>query len=110
LLESGEKVVAMVAPSFPAEFKEIEDYRKVVGMIRQLGFYKVVEVAFGADLVSKEYKKLLNKSDSGYITSDCPAVVNYMQLYHPTLVKYLAPIASPMLATARVVARSTGRT
>lgn len=108
LLESGEKVVAMVAPSFPAEFKEIDDHRKVVGMIRQLGFYKVVEVAFGADLVSKEYKKLLNTSDVGYITSDCPAVVNYLQLYHPALVKYLAPIASPMLATARVVRQKYG--
>ena len=108
LLESGEKVVAMVAPSFPAEFSEIDDYRKVVAMIRQLGFYKVVEVAFGADLVSKEYKKLLSKPDDGYITSDCPAVVNYIQLYHPELVKYLAPIASPMLATARVVRKKYG--
>lgn len=108
LLESGEKVVAMVAPSFPAEFAEIDDYRKVVAMIRQLGFYKVVEVAFGADLVSKEYKKLLSKPDDGYITSDCPAVVNYIQLFHPELVRYLAPIASPMLATARVVRKKYG--
>ena len=33
----GEKA-ALLAPSFPAEFGDVTDYRKVVGMIRALGF------------------------------------------------------------------------
>ena len=47
LLESHREVIAVVAPSFPAEFSDIPDYRKLVGMIRELGFSKVLEVAFG---------------------------------------------------------------
>lgn len=104
LLKSDEYVVAAVAPSFPAEFTEIEDYGLFVGMLRELGFRKVVEVAFGADLVAKKYRSLLDAHDSeSYISSDCPAVVSCVKKHHPELVKNLAPIASPMVAISRVI-------
>lgn len=104
LLQSNEKVAAIVAPSFPAEFTEIKDHKRFVGMMRALGFDYVFEVAFGADLVANEYKKLLESKDGkGYISSDCPSIVNYIRFYHPDLVKQLAPIASPMVAMSRIV-------
>jgi iron only hydrogenase large subunit-like protein len=88
---------------------EIKDYRKFVGMIRTLGFDYVLEVAFGADLVAKKYKKLLEeRSDKDYISSDCPAIVSYIRYYHPELVKNLAPVVSPMVAMARVVKKKFG--
>ncbi len=104
LLESNEFVVAAVAPSFPAEFTEISDYRYFVGMLRKLGFNKVSEVSFGADLVAKEYNKLLcSQSDKSYISSDCPAVVAYVEKHHPNLISSLVPIVSPMVAMSRVL-------
>lgn len=109
LLLSDSKVAAIVAPSFPAEFPEIKDYQKFVGMIRALGFDYVFEVAFGADLVAKKYKELLEeRSGNDYISSDCPAIVSYIRYYHPDLVKNLAPVVSPMVAMARVVKRKLG--
>ncbi|HPF93594.1 MAG TPA: 4Fe-4S binding protein, partial [Tenuifilaceae bacterium] len=36
LLQSNSKVAAIVAPSFPAEFTELKDYRIFVGMMRAL--------------------------------------------------------------------------
>ena len=103
LKDKNKKVVALLAPSFPAEFTEVEDYRVLVGMIQKLGFDKVFDVAFGADLVAVEYKKLLEKNkDKTYISSDCPAVVFYVEHYHPGLVDKLAPVASPMVASARL--------
>ncbi len=54
LLRSNEKVIACVAPSFPAEFTEIKDYQIFVGMVKKLGFNKIVEVSFGADVVAKK--------------------------------------------------------
>jgi two-component system NtrC family sensor kinase len=109
LLLSEQKVAAIIAPSFPAEFNEIKDYRKFVGMVRALGFDYVLEVAFGADLVAKKYKKLLEeRSGKDYISSDCPAIVSYIRYYHPDLVKNLAPVISPMVAMARVVKRKYG--
>ncbi len=103
LLASDASVVACLAPSFPAEFTEVP-YDGLVGMVRQLGFDRVCEVAFGADLVAREYRKLLgNKGDKRYIATTCPAIVGYVERYHPHLVEHLAPIVSPMLATARAL-------
>ncbi len=109
LLESPGRVAAIVAPSFPAEFTETSDYRSFVGMMRKLGFDGVFEVGFGADLVALEYKKLLEgKGEKRYISSDCPAIVNYIKKYHPALVPSLAGIVSPMVAMSRVVRKKLG--
>lgn len=105
LLASDRKVSACVAPSFPAEFEDI-DHERVVGMIRALGFDYVHEVSFGADLVARRYRELLEESDDPsqrYIATSCPAVVGYVERYHPHLVGKLAPIVSPMVAAARVL-------
>ena len=37
-----------------------------------------------------------------YIATTCPAVISYVEQYYPELVGSLAPIVSPMVATARV--------
>ncbi len=109
LLNTSQKVAAIIAPSFPAEFSDIDDYRKFVGMVRALGFTYVFEVGFGADLVAKEYKKLLESNPKvGYISTDCPAIVNYIEYYHSELVPNLAPIVSPMVAMTRVVKQKLG--
>ena len=103
LLSSGRKVSACIAPSFPAEFVDI-DYRTLVGMVRALGFDLVHEVAFGADLVADRYRRMLDAEPSTrHIAVNCPAVVEFICRYYPNLVKYLSPIVSPMLATSRAV-------
>jgi iron only hydrogenase large subunit-like protein/nitrogen-specific signal transduction histidine kinase len=109
LINSGQKTIACVAPSAPAEFDEIKDYQILVGMIRAMGFDKVVEVSFGADLVSRKYSELLDQSqNTTVISSDCPSIVNFIQHYHPDLVKFLAPLASPMVAITRTVKEKYG--
>jgi iron only hydrogenase large subunit-like protein len=104
LLASDNKVAAIVAPSFAAEFDDIDDLNKVVGMIRDLGFDLVNEVAFGADMVAVEYGKLMNENgEAPHISSDCPAITYYIKQYHPKLVPFLAPVASPMIAMTRAL-------
>jgi iron only hydrogenase large subunit-like protein/nitrogen-specific signal transduction histidine kinase len=103
LLETNKDTVAIVAPSFPAEFQEFTDYRLLIGMIRAIGFKNVLEVSFGADLVADRYKKLVEEQKDYYISSDCPSIVNYIKHYHNNLVDKLAPIVSPMVAMSRVV-------
>src|SRR5512145_2421311 len=61
LLSGPGKVAAILAPSFPAEFGEI-DYRVLIGMLRALNFDLVCEVAFGADLVARQYRRLLDQN------------------------------------------------
>jgi iron only hydrogenase large subunit-like protein len=110
ILEGNEQVVAITGPSISGEFSDITDYRKFVQMIRQLGFEYVVEASFGADLVALEYEKLLkNFRGKYYITANCPAVVNYVEKFHPSLINNLAPLISPMIATARVIRKKYGK-
>lgn len=108
ILRSSQKTAACLAPSFPAEFEEIE-HTKLIGMLRKLGFDYVHEVGFGADLVAKEYRKLVeNNGGKRYIATTCPSIVAYVERYHPELVSSLAPIVSPMVATGRVIRRLYG--
>jgi len=103
MLNTEEKTIACIAPSFPAEFLDIADYKVFVGMLRALGFDYVVEVSFGADLVANAYKKVFtNAKAKSIITSDCPAIVTYIEQYHPEIVSALAPIVSPAMAIAQV--------
>jgi signal transduction histidine kinase/iron only hydrogenase large subunit-like protein len=103
LLASGQNVAACIAPSFPAEFIDM-DHTTLVGMLRELGFHAVVEVAFGADLVARQYwELLLTCNGHRYISTTCPAIVNFVERYYPELVPTLAPIVSPMIATARAL-------
>jgi iron only hydrogenase large subunit-like protein/nitrogen-specific signal transduction histidine kinase len=109
LLETGSKVAAIIAPSFPAEFADIPDHHILVGMVKSLGFELVAEVSFGADLVADRYKKLVSEEKNFYISSDCPSIVNYVKFYHPALVDNLAPVVSPMVAMSRVVREKHGK-
>jgi iron only hydrogenase large subunit-like protein len=103
ILASEGKAAALIAPSIASEFDDITDYRKFVGMIRKLGFDYVHEVSFGVDLVAHAYKKLFEEAHGKYyITANCPSIVEMIEKYHPGLVSNLAPVISPMVATAMV--------
>ncbi|MDP8235770.1 MAG: [Fe-Fe] hydrogenase large subunit C-terminal domain-containing protein [Candidatus Erginobacter occultus] len=107
LLAGPRPAAAIVAPSFPAEFGE-EDYRKFVGRVRALGFARVCEVAFGADLVAAAYRELLAAGGPPQIATSCPAIVLYVEKYYPQLLDALAPIVSPMVAAARALRKLSG--
>ena len=108
LLNSSHRVAALVAPSFPAEFREF-NHRQLVGRLRTLGFDYVVEVGAGADVVANEYRRLLEENpDKRFIATTCPAVVGYVERYHPNLLDNLAPIASPMVAIAHLAREHYG--
>lgn len=107
LLDGPQKTFAMIAPSFPGAFLDLEP-GKLVGALRKMGFDAVFEVAFGADLVSYRYKTaydhILNEAKKNIIiTSPCPSVVFLIEKFFPDLVASLAPIVSPMEAMARVI-------
>ncbi|MFP4498059.1 MAG: [Fe-Fe] hydrogenase large subunit C-terminal domain-containing protein, partial [Vulcanimicrobiota bacterium] len=109
LLESDQTVIAIVAPSFPGELDDAISPGQLVAAYRKMGFTRVLEVAFGADLVSREYSRLYEKGGKPYITSACPAVNYYLQKYHHEMLENLTPLVSPMVATAMVAREEYGR-
>jgi Na+-translocating ferredoxin:NAD+ oxidoreductase RNF subunit RnfB len=109
LLTSGRKTAALIEPGIASEFDDITDYRKFVAMVRSLGFDYVHEVSFGVDLIASAYAKLFSRAEGKYyITANCPSIVKLIEKFHPELVPNLAPLVSPMIATAMVVKKLYG--
>jgi two-component system, NtrC family, sensor kinase len=110
MVKEGEKVIACIAPSFPVAFADV-DPRRIATALRRLGFHQAWEVAFGAELVSREYARLAQaafRSGRPVVSTPCPAIVSYVQKYMPRLRGSLAPIVSPMIATARAIRARNG--
>ena len=102
LIEKKSKMAAMLAPSFPVDFS----YPEIIGMLKRLGFQYVVEVAAGAIETNRQLCALLKLyPHKRYITSPCPGIVRLIKNKYPRLVPFLAPIDSPMIATAKIVAQ-----
>lgn len=93
-----EKCVVMVAPSFVVNFS----YPDIIYRLKKLGFDKVVELTFGAKLVSREYHKKLEDQKGLLIASTCPGIVSTVENRYPKFKKHLAKIDSPMVAMGKV--------
>jgi two-component system NtrC family sensor kinase len=103
LLATNTNVIAVLSSSFPAALPEIRP-GQFASALKKLGFSEVVEDAFGSELVSREYKRLLQqKSEKPIFSSNCPAIVSYIEKFYPQFVDYLAPIVSPMIAMGRLI-------
>ena len=102
LLSENEKTVACIDPAFPA-MHDIGSARQLVTALKSVGFKEVWEGAFGAELISQQYRKLLiDGTDKTLISSFCPVVVFYIQKYLTQLIPNIAPVVSPMIAIGRV--------
>lgn len=100
-LANKEKLVAMVAPSFPIVFP----YPAIITMLKKIGFSYVVEVAAGAQETNKQLLELMkNNPNARYITSPCPTIVRLFRNQMKQYLKYLPEgVDSPMAATAKIV-------
>jgi ferredoxin hydrogenase large subunit len=102
--------VAMPAPSLRYTIAECFGakpgtvaYGKLVGALRALGFDKVWDVEFGADLTIIEEGTELIRRLSGELkkplpqmTSCCPGWVKYAETFHPRLLPHLSTAKSPV--------------
>ena len=103
LLGKDQVVIAILSSSFPAALPEARP-EQLVTALKRLGFSEVMEDSFGAELVGREYARLLNKDKDGpVLSSNCPAVVTYVEKYHPRLISNLVPVVSPMIAMGRLI-------
>lgn len=102
LIAKKQEMAAMLAPSFSVVFKRSE----IVGMLRRLGFKRVIEVATGAAETNKQLLALIKlHPDKRYITNPCPTIVRLVKNKYPHLLGNLSPIDSPMAATAKIISK-----
>lgn len=104
LLASGARVVASIAPSFPAAFPGWQS-EKIASALRHLGFFYVGETAEGAEAVAQKSMEYL---EAGSIFTACPAVVRYIEQERPAFIDQMIPVTSPMIAHARILRARLG--
>lgn len=101
LIKTKEKLVAMLAPSFPIMY----EYPQIICRLRALGVTYTVEVSVGAKITNKAVIEiLLDNPQRRIIASPCPSFVQLIKTKHPQLLRFLAlEVDSPMVATAKIV-------
>lgn len=101
-LSEGKKIIAIVAPAAAANFPD--RYLHLNGWLKSIGVQASFDVSFGAELTVKSYIEAIKQLGLKHIIAQpCPALVNYIELYHPELIQYLAPADSPMMHTMKMI-------
>ena len=108
MVDNGAAMYASIAPSFVGYFPGITIGR-LTAAVKRLGFRWCGETALGAQLVSARTAEFLRSAPPGvYISSACPASVDYIVRYHPEWASAIIPESSPVMAHARLVHRELG--
>ncbi len=102
-LAQGIPTIISLAPSYLGILKYQKPGQVVAGL-KRLGFSQVRETAEGAVYVTEEYNRLLQEGTmENIITTCCPSANDLIEIYYPELVKYMAPVVSPMIAHGKVI-------
>ncbi len=103
VLKDKKKVIAALAPSWRSAFKNIQA-GQIINALKKLGFHAVSEVALGAQAVSAATARFLETAPDGlYISSACPAAVEYIKKYIPEQTKRITEFLSPALTHSRML-------
>ncbi len=101
LRDRNSSLAVSIAPSFAAVFEEWEQ-KRLPSALRKLGFDYVAETAQGAFFVAEaSHRHAASHANQSWITTACPAVVNFIRDYQPQYLDLLIPVVSPMVAHAR---------
>ena len=101
-LRRGVKMIAIVAPAVAASFPDL--HLNLNTWLRSVGIEAVFDVSFGAELTVKSYVEHIKRNDPKLVIAQpCPAIVTYIEIYHPELLPYLAPAHSPMLHSIQMI-------
>ena len=108
-MAAGKKVIVQTAPAVRAAISEEFGHKvgeengegKMVAALHRLGFYRVFDTNFGADLtITEESQELIErilhkKAPLPQITSCSPGWINYMEFFYSDLIPYVSTCKSP---------------
>lgn len=105
LKDKNKKVVALLAPSVLGQFPV--ETEKIASSLKILGFYKVEEVAYGADLTTeneaKEFLEKMEEKDCFMTSSCCSAYVELARRHVPEILGAVSKTPSPMKFISKTV-------
>lgn len=116
LKDKNKVVVGMVAPAvraaiheeFPGAQLDVFSINKIASFLKGIGFSRVFDVTFGADLVAyEEAMEFLNRVENNknlpHLTSCCPGWVKFMEEFYPSYLNNLSTVKSPQQAMGKLI-------
>jgi iron only hydrogenase large subunit-like protein/uncharacterized protein YoxC len=101
-LKQGNEIIAVVAPAVASVFPD--KHLNLNGFLKSLGVKDFFDVSFGAELTVVSYLNYIKKKNPKMVIAQpCPAIVSFIEIYHPELIPFLAPADSPMLHTVKMI-------
>jgi len=101
-LKQKQKIIAVVAPAVASFFTN--QYLNLNGYLQSLGVEAVFDVSLGAELTVVSYMNYIKENNPRMVIAQpCPAIVTFIEIYHPNLLPYLAPADSPILHSIRMI-------
>ena len=114
-MKQGKYVIVQTAPAVRAAIAEEFGEKigtpgtgKMVAALHRLGFYRVFDTNFGADLtIMEEANELLerikNKGVLPQITSCSPGWINYLEYYYPEVIPHVSTCKSPHMMVGAII-------
>jgi iron only hydrogenase large subunit-like protein len=101
-IKQGGKFIAIVAPAIASTLPG--QYLNLNGYLKSLGVEEIFDVSFGAELTVVSYVDYIKKNNPRMVIAQpCPAIVGFIEIYHPELIPYLSPADSPMLHSIKMI-------
>ena len=114
-MRQGKLVIVQTAPAVRAAIAEEFGEKigtpgtgKMVAALHRLGFYRVFDTNFSADLtIMEEAHELLERIKKGgvlpQITSCSPGWINYMEYYYPSIIPHISTCKSPHMMMGAII-------
>jgi iron only hydrogenase large subunit-like protein len=103
LLNCKRAVIVSLAPSFVAQYPGVRP-GQLIRALKKLGFFAVSETALGAQQVSASIPALMHGDGKQiWISSACPAVVDFIRKYHPECLPHVCGVLSPLLTHCKML-------
>lgn len=112
-IKEQKQVSVSIAPSFVGAFG-LDEPTVMATALRKLGFNHIEETAIGAEIIAEHYDQVIedyvqahnvdavvDHKTHSFITSCCPSANYLVEEYYPSLIPYIIPVVSPMIAHGR---------
>ena len=101
-LEQGQKMIIIAAPAVASVFPD--KYLNLNGYLKSLGVSAFFDVSFGAELTVLSYINYIKEQNPRMVIAQpCPAIVTFIEIYHPELLPFLSPADSPMMHSIKMI-------
>ncbi len=97
-MDDFEYKVALPAPSLYGQFNELTDVNILLSALLKMGFDRVFEVAYAAEVVSALSRTYVEEHPEQWpiISTACPAIVKLIYTSYTGLIDHLLPIQPPV--------------